>query len=85
MLLNLSGSFNPLCKTGIFRIFGGRKTVEIGRRDLDVDVYAVNQRAADAPQIPLHGTRRAGTALVGCPKKPQGHGFIAATSIKRAG
>ena len=56
-------------------------------RHLDVQVDAIEQRARDAAPGSGCDQRRRAAALiaVGSPSQPHGHGFIAATSWKRAG
>jgi hypothetical protein len=51
--------------------------------DVEHEIDAVEQRAAEAP--PVLGVLRVGAAAPGSPAKPHGHGFVAATSMKRVG
>ena len=70
--------------------FGRRRQDEIGgghRRHFDMQVDAVDQRAGN-PRLIVGGAARVGPRLQvkpGSLARPQRHGFIAATSMKRAG
>ena len=69
---------------------GRRRQDQVGgghRRHLDVQVDAVEQRAGQ-PRLVLGGAARLAPRLQAKPgslARPQRHGFIAATSMKRAG
>jgi hypothetical protein len=54
-------------------------------RHLDLHVDAVQQGAGNAVAVAQRALRRAAALARGCPSQPQGQGFIAATSWKRAG
>jgi hypothetical protein len=55
------------------------------RRHFDVQVDAVQQRAAELALVARDLVRRAAAGRSAEPSQPQGQGFIAATSWKRAG
>ncbi len=71
--------------------FRGRRQDQIGSGDgrhLDVQIDAVDQRAGQ-PRLIVGGAAHVRAALAGearlADARPQRHGFIAATSMKRAG